>query len=179
MAALEGSFRLGFFFLTSSSSSYRYCRKKRRRLTVLEKSQPETLAWKPARLSVDGVVAALLLRGVALLLLLRVVVDVWRAIWRRQRGHWHTGTRRGRQRETQATSAHPTSWPWAPRGRWAGWTESRRGSRRRARRRPSAGCGAPAPEPPRWGAASPGTTVNTGTVFLQLKGALEFQNVTF
>lgn len=25
MAALEGSLRLGFFFLTSSSSSYRYC----------------------------------------------------------------------------------------------------------------------------------------------------------
>lgn len=25
IAALEGSFRLGFFFLTSSSSSYRYC----------------------------------------------------------------------------------------------------------------------------------------------------------
>ena len=25
LAALEGSLRLGFFFLTSSSSSYRYC----------------------------------------------------------------------------------------------------------------------------------------------------------
>lgn len=108
-------------------------------------------------LSVDGVVTALLLRGVALFLLLGVVVDVWRAIWRHRRTH----TDRLKQRRTRGggrpTSAHRTSLLWVPRGRWAGWRESRRGSRRRAGRRPSADCGAPAPEPLRWGAASPET----------------------
>lgn len=48
-------------------------------------------------LSVDGVVTALLLRGVALFLLLGVVVDVWRAIWRHRRTH----TDRLKQRRTR------------------------------------------------------------------------------
>lgn len=35
MAALEGSLRLGFFFLTSSSSSYRYCERAGTGLLVI------------------------------------------------------------------------------------------------------------------------------------------------
>lgn len=90
MAALEGIFRLGFFFLTSSSSSNKYCERKSRRLSSAgeKKSPSEILRWQlRAHLSMDGVITALLLRGVALFLLLRVVVDVWRAIWRHERTH--------------------------------------------------------------------------------------------
>lgn len=39
MAALEGSFRRGFFFRTSSSSSYRYCGRERRRLQIAGKNR--------------------------------------------------------------------------------------------------------------------------------------------
>lgn len=86
-------------------------------------------------LSVNGVVAAVLLRRVALLLLLRVVVDVWGAIWRdrqirRQTDREHLRTRsnlRGREGGrggTQVETVHPPD-IFALGPSWSmGWLES-------------------------------------------------------
>lgn len=110
-------------------------------------------------LSMNGVVTAFLFWWVALFLLLRVVIDVWRAIWRDiPYDDILGGKKRSRTYNNglwweQCT--HRTSLLWAPRGRWADWKGSTLGSQRRARRRLSADCGAPRPERLHLGAASP------------------------
>lgn len=84
-------------------------------------------------------------------------------------GHMNKGdtlkVRRTYRQSWRDDGAHQTSLLWVPRGRWAGWRGSRLGSRRRVPKRPSAGCGAPGPGRPHWGAASPGQKTQDKSYF--------------